>query len=74
MALADDDVMLLCQGLEVLEALEECSGDFFEGKGSKLRFFEGDLSPVLTTLRGCHDKNTMHPVVYDACSWIRSTR
>ncbi|CAB1115581.1 unnamed protein product [Ectocarpus sp. CCAP 1310/34] len=74
MALADDDVMLLCQGLEVLEALEECSGEFFEGKRSKLRFFEGDLSPVLTTLRGCHDKNTMHPVVYDACSWIRSTR
>lgn len=35
MALADDDVMLLCQGLEVLEALEECSGEFFEGKRSK---------------------------------------
>ncbi|CBN77464.1 expressed unknown protein [Ectocarpus siliculosus] len=74
MALADDDVMLLCQGLEVLEALEECSGEFFEGKRSKMRFFEGDLSPVLTTLRGCHDKNTMHPVVYDACSWVRLTR
>lgn len=35
MALADDDVMMLCQGLEVLEALEECSGEFFEGKRSK---------------------------------------
>lgn len=32
MALADDDVMLLCQGLEVLEALAECSSDFFEGR------------------------------------------
>lgn len=31
MALADDDVMLLCQGLEVLEALAECSSDFFDG-------------------------------------------
>eukprot|EP00903_Cladosiphon_okamuranus_P014724 g13644.t1 len=65
MALSDDDVMLLCQGLEVLEALAECSGDFFEGH-EKLIFFSGDLSPVLMTLRGCRDKNNMHPVVYDA--------
>ncbi|CAM9848799.1 unnamed protein product, partial [Hapterophycus canaliculatus] len=35
MALADDDVMLLCQGLEVLEALWDCSGDFFEGRQSR---------------------------------------
>ncbi|CAM9701088.1 unnamed protein product [Scytosiphon promiscuus] len=72
MALADDDIMLLCQGLEVLEALSDCSGDFFEGRQSKLLFFEGDLAPVLATLRGCHDKNNMHPVVFDACSWVES--
>lgn len=35
MALADDNVMLLCQGLEVLEALSDCSGEFFEGRRSK---------------------------------------
>lgn len=29
--LADDDVMLLCQGAEVLEAVAECSGSFFCG-------------------------------------------
>lgn len=41
MALGDDDVMLLCQGLEVLEALSECSSDFFKGntkrEGSETR-------------------------------------
>lgn len=30
-SLADDDVMLLCQGAEVLLALADCAGDFFEG-------------------------------------------
>ena len=35
MALADDDVMLLCQGLEVLEALAECSSEFFEGDAKR---------------------------------------
>lgn len=29
--LADDDIMLLCQGSEVLEALTECGHEFFEG-------------------------------------------
>lgn len=30
-SLPDDDVMLLCQGAEVLEAAMECADDFFEG-------------------------------------------
>lgn len=30
-ALADDEVMLLCQGMEVLEAAADSSGDFFVG-------------------------------------------
>lgn len=29
--LADDDVLLLCQGAEVLEALADCSSVFFQG-------------------------------------------
>lgn len=42
MALADDDVMLLCQGLEVLEALSDCSADFFEGRRSRREEYVGE--------------------------------
>ena len=45
--LADDDIMLLCQGSEVLEALTECGHVFFEGFNKRESWSRVEVKVVL---------------------------